>query len=630
MPVTHIPTLSFDKAEFSDGIGIRSSTPQVGISQASINGGGGCLILAMAAIGALYEYDHPASKDLFEAAKKMIGLYLEERRKADMSAAVSGMRGNDNGTQHTPIWLVHAMLLNVIYGHQCGDKTAADIASTHCAALVSLARAADLAQPPNKPSSDIALQEGHHNPASIDLSAFNNTAQADQQGQGPDLHTQWIAWKEQEERKRTLFSIFILSSMLTSAYNQPPTIMNSEILLDLPCDEDLWTAETAQEWQNRGGRGAAEANAISFADALSTLLTANQRQGNNYTPGAYYTNNPLGALQADMYSIWSHFRPSTFGCLVLIHALHNYIWETRSRHHGREWTAQETESMFSHIEPALNAWQAAWKANEHHKLERPNPFGRGPLAADSIPLLDLAFVRLFVNLGRSKEAFWRRDYDAMADELARGGEIVQHADGSPEGTHEGPGSASDPKTSGSPGKSSQRRPSQAQTSEQASSRRERHLRKAAFYAADSMTIACSYNLTYADMTAHELPIQSAMCFFDCCQVLAEWSTIVQERVGRYLGVLGRDNIDYTQVPAIMLLETEDVELLRKIERICESLETKRFQQENLLAMDLQQMNPGAIMNSMHNNVNLGACGYGSKILRVTAMMMEKAVVWPGK
>ncbi|KAK0822326.1 hypothetical protein LTR91_027155, partial [Friedmanniomyces endolithicus] len=79
--------------------------------------------------------------------------------------------------------------------------------------------------------------------------------------------------------------------------------------------------------------------------------------------------------------------------------------------------------MFSHIEPALNAWQAAWKANDHHKLERPNPFGLGPLSADSIPLLDLAFVRLFVNLGRSKEAFWQRDFDAMANELARGTEI---------------------------------------------------------------------------------------------------------------------------------------------------------------------------------------------------------------
>jgi hypothetical protein len=76
--------------------------------------------------------------------------------------------------------------------------------------------------------------------------------------------------------------------------------------------------------------------------------------------------------------------------------------------------------MHRHIEPALKAWQAAWASNPHHSLERPNPYGFGPLSADSIPLLDLAYVRLFVNLSRSKEKFWQRDYDGMAEELSRG------------------------------------------------------------------------------------------------------------------------------------------------------------------------------------------------------------------
>jgi hypothetical protein len=589
----------------------------------------------MAAIGALYEYDHPASKELFDAAKKMISLYLEERRKADMTAAVNGSNSGSDTHPHTPLWLVQAMLLNVVYGHQCGDKTAADIASTHCAALVSLARAADLAQPSfgaTPGSEDGAAQSGA---GDVDMSE-SNIAPGDSvsrhQSAESDLQTQWLTWKSAEERKRTLFAIFIISSLLTTAYNHTPTIMNSEILLDLPCDEELYSADSAQEWLGRGGLAAAEQNAVSFAAALSTLLTANQRQSKNYTSTAYNSNNPLGALQAGDGPADNDLRPSTFGCLVLINALHNYIWETRSRHHGRQWTPQETESMFSHIEPALSAWQAAWKSNERHKLERPNPFGLGPLSADSIPLLDLAFVRLFVNLGRSKEAFWQRDFDQMADELARGSEIVQHAEGSPSAT----GDAEDPNPESTVSGSSPvdgavpRRPSQAVSAEQAGSRRERHLRKAAFYAADSLTIACSYNLTYADITAHELPVQSAMCFFDCSQVLAEWACTVQERVGGLMGVLGRDQVDFGQLPAIIMLQAEDVELMRKIERICESLEAKRFQQENLLAIDLQNLNPAAALGSMHNNVNLSACGYGSKILRITAMMLEKAIVWPGK
>lgn len=572
LPLTHIPTLSFDGIEVAAGPHGTPSPP--GLDQAGRTGGARCLILGMAAIGALYEYDHIASKGLFEAAKKMIQLYLEERRKADMSKAVNGSVG---GSGETPLWLVQAMLFTVIYGHHCGDRLAADIASNHIAALVSLARAANLAQPPMSP--DTPEEECEQKRGDVEMADAISGDTED------DLHAQWIKWKLTEERKRCLFAIFILSSLLTTSYNQTPTIMNSEILLDLPCAEELYNAPTAESWQALGGLAAVEAGAISFATALSTLLSAHNRQ-----PG---TPNPEDDI-----------KPSTFGCLVLINALHNYIWETRSRR--REWTMQETESMVAYIEPALNAWQTAWKANEHHRLERPNPFGLGPLSADSIPLLDLAFVRLYVDMGRTAEAFWRRDFDQMAEALGHGSRLILSSSSDKNNTDN--------------------------KAEQ--SRRERHLRKAAFYAADSLSVACRFNLTYADPTAHELPIQSAICFFDCVQVLAEWCTTVQERVGKYLGVLGRDAVEYTQVPAIMLLETEDAELLRKIEGVCGVLEGKRREQENLLSIDMGGLSDQHAVASMsastHNGVDLGQFGVGSRILRVTAMMLEKAVIWPSK
>lgn len=598
IPFLHVPTLSFDTPDYVNNM--RPASGQGNMSHSGIVGGGGCLILAMAAIGALHEYDHMASKELFDSAKKMIQCYLEERRRADLSAAVNGQQffTQEGSSHNTPLWLVQAMLLNVVYGHFSGDKTAADIASTHCAALVSLARAAELAQPSSADGSDNAY---------VKTEDGNSPLSGVQQAQ---LHSQWLRWKEREERKRTLFAVFILSSLLVTAYNQPPAIMNSEVLLDLPCDEDLWAAESAETWVARGGAKAAEATAMSFETALLTLLHANQRQ---HQAQGYGSN-----MHADI-----QLRPSTFGCLVLINALHNYIWETRSRHNGRQWTAQETEQMFSHIEPALNAWQAAWKSTSHHTLERPNPSGRGPLSADSIPLLDLAFVRLFVNLGRSKEAFWMRDFEVMAEELARGVEIFQHADGSPETSIER-SSNSPGALNGSPDASqNHRRRSQTSPSTHGS-KRERHLRKAAFYAADSLLIASKWNLTFADAAAHELPIQSAMCFFDCSQVLAEWACTVQERVGRYLGILGQADIDYTQVPAIMLLESEDVELLAKIEHICGMMETKMVQHANMLST----LDPNGV-GHLERLPGLGNCGLGSRILRVTSFMLEKAAVWPG-
>jgi hypothetical protein len=114
-----------------------------------------------------------------------------------------------------------------------------------------------------------------------------------------------------------------------------------------------------------------------------------------------------------------------------------------------------------------------------------------------------------------------------------------------------------------------------------------------------------------------------MCTFDCAQILAEWVATVQDRVGRYLGVLGKDEIDYTAVPAIILLEEEDTKLLQKISDILNHADLK-------LAFDITSMGSSAAMPILGSLSSLGPCGYGTKLLMVIAYMLEKAAVWPGK
>ena len=635
MPFLHIPTLSFDSPVFTSNMRAHHSFSE------GIVGGGGCLILAMAAIGASYEFDHAAGKDLFEAAKKMISIYLEERRTAGVTiASNASLNGAPTPPQKTPLWLVQAMLLNLIYGHQCGDKIAADIATTHCAALVSLAKAAEL----DKPDPDVELDISRSyamRPMSVD-----GDVDMGEDGMSPRLRqrngtqetkeefAEWYRWKSKEERKRTLFSVFVLSSLLVTAYNHQPRILNSELHLNLPCEEDIWAADSPRTWISLGGYGLADQNSITFADALTFLLTASQRQrpdtrlSSSYHP-TFGSSVPLDELPE------SDLKPSTFGCYVLINALHVYIWETRQRHQGRQWKTQETEQMHAQVEPALRAWQAAWRSNSHHTLDRPNPYG--PLPADSIPLLDLAYVRLFVNLGRSKESFWARDFEAMSDELGRGHEIIQHAENSRDCSSEPSASSTSNNTSanspGAPGSpkdaladaasdipnvvpnSNVQQPGQ-------SSKRERHLRKAAFYAADSLSMADKLGVTFAEFTSRELPIQAAMCTFDCAQVLAEWVATVQERVGRFLGIIGRDEIDFTQVPAIMLLEDEDCKLLEKLNEILNHADVK-------ITFDAASMgtSPEAVLGPYSA---LKDCGHGSRLLLVTAYMLEKAAVWGSK
>jgi len=599
LPFLHIPTLSFDTPAYTYHLRNAGSYNHDGMV-----GGGGCLILAMAAIGALYEFEHNVAKELFEAAKKMILYYLDERRRAGLSAVVNGPNTTNDLTNKPPLWLVQAMLLNLIFGHNCGDRQAAEVASTHCAALVSLAKAAGL----DKPTSLDGSAQSPHNSANGDDTSMADGLDIHQisNGEAVDEHTQWMQWKKVEERKRTYFAVFSMSSLLVSAYAHAPRILNSEIRLDLPCEEDLWSVDNPQAWMAMGGPMFAQTKGLSFNAAMTYLLEASTRHAATFANNSY--NQAFRANQATHDVAESVIRPSTFGCYVLINALHVYIWETRQRHTGRTWKAQETEAMHSQVEPALKAWQAAWRANPNHCIERPSPFG--PLSADCIPLLDLAYVRLFVNLGRAKELLWQRDFDGMALEFAKGVDLIAQGD-SPD-RH----SPMDNGNTMSPGHMNSKMESKEQIQ---AMKREKHLRKAAFYAADSLAMADQLNSAYADFSARELPSSYALCTLDCAQVLAEWVATIQDRVGRHVGMLGRDDVDFTAVPAVMLLEEEDIKLLQKIDGILRSADIK-------LAHDIRT----STVPLFGGLANLGHCGYGTKLLMITAYMLLKAAVWPGE
>ncbi|KAJ4287452.1 hypothetical protein N0V88_007638 [Collariella sp. IMI 366227] len=562
LPFVHIATLTFEVPPQLLANGRNSGI-----------GGTGCLLLSMAAIGALFELEHEASMELFGMAKKMIQLYLDERRKANVRKAESIRRVSlsDQTSQQqdpsveTPVWLVQAMLLNVVYGHNCGDKRSGEIAATHAAALM------------------------------VDVDGAGGWNGSGTKGT-TDEQAEWLRWKDMEERKRTLYAVFTASSLLVSAYNHSPALTNSEILLDLPCDEEFFAAESAAAFRAKGGIAAANHNRMTFHEALGELLRTNEKQKQRRPS----TNSAFGSAVDVSELPKSDLKPSTFGCHVLINALHNYIWETRQRHPNKVWTNEETEKMHRHIEPALRAWHAAWANNPQHSAKRPNPYGATSLSADCIPLLDLAYIRLFVNLSRSKEKFWQRDWDGFADELARGSEVIQNAE-HPRGSNTDCAVADSPMTGSF---------LSAQEFSKSTSRREKHLRKAAFFAADSLAVSDKLGVTFANLTSRELPLQANLCVYDCAVVLAEWVATLQDRVGSYLGILGSGAIDLAQVPAIMLLEEEDVKLMDKIGEIIRGAELK-------MNMDLAQPGSGN-----------GRGGYAAKLMRVTAYMFDKATVWP--
>ena len=632
LPFLHIPSLSFHCLVHTNDT--RASNHHYGSAPPGSPGSGASLILAMAAIGALYEFDSPVSNALFEMAKKMVDEYLQNVHTADLTGEPKGppiTMGPSH--QASPLWLIQTMALIVIYGHHCGEKVSSELASSQCATLVDLARESQLASiAVEKFPSDVKHMSGINpyalgNEPQIYLDGPNVGNWSSEVGNDSfGFQSEGDKWKLKEERKRTLYVVFILSSLLVSGHIHMPTLTNAEIRLALPCNEDMWAAESVESWTALGGKVAADIKETPFAGALSFLLTANERSQQRQH---IFKDESCSNLGTDGVP-HSQFKPGTFGCLVLIHALHSYIWETRQRHMGRQWTTHETQQMHGRMEPALKAWEAMWNDNPGHSLDRPHLSGCGPLWTDCIPILDMAYLGLYVNLGCAKEAFWRRDYDAVADELARGPALVPVVSNSSSpsastGDHiEGGFSA----LSGSYFKSEP--PDGAILSQlghqvvqphQQYSNRERHLRQAAYSAANSLVMSIQMGRTSLDRDSRELPIQAATSFYAAAQVLAEWVSTVKERVGRYLGNLGARYVDLSQVP-VGILDEEDCRLLEKVQSLVGTLEGR-------------VASYGFINNSLPNQMandlpGMEGCDLGSKLLAMTAFLLKMAPVWPGE
>ena len=635
LPFLHIPSLSFHFLVHMNDT--RASNHRYGMAQSGSPGSGGSLILAMAAIGALYEFENRTSNTLFEMAKKMVEEYLEKNHAANVAGGAKGPCSTmEPSSQASNLWLIQAMALIVIYGHHGGEKFSSEVASSQCATLVGLARESQLASIPFESCSGDLKQMSHVNQHALGHDAQTLGDEAKSSNWGSDIENEsfgcqveWYEWKLKEERKRTLYVVFIMSSLLVSGRIHMPTFTNAEIRLALPCDEDMWAADSAESWMALGGKVGADVKERSFAAALTFLLTANERPQEQPQPQHNLKEGSSSNLSTDGVP-QSQFKPGTFGCLVLIHALHSYIWETRQRHMGRRWTTHETQQMHGRMEPALKAWEAMWKDNPNHGLDRPHLSGCGPLWTDCIPILDMAYLGLYVNLGGAKEAFWQRDYDAVANELARGPALVPVVSNSSSplvsiGDHiEGGLSApvgSYVKTEPPEGAMLTQFGQHLVQPHQQYSNRERHLRQAAYCAANSLLMSIQMGRTSLDCDSRELPIQSATSVYDAAQVLAEWVSTVQERVGQYLGILGTGYVDFCQVP-VGFLDEEDWRLFEKVKELLEILEGRVVSYGFT-----NQLVPNHIANGLPG---MESYDFGSKLLQMTAFLLKMAPVWPGQ
>jgi hypothetical protein len=67
---------------------------------------------------------------------------------------------------------------------------------------------------------------------------------------GEALNEKWFKWIEQESLKRVVFHAYLHNSQISLSLHVNPIISYTELSLHLPEAQDLWMAQTAEEWKS--------------------------------------------------------------------------------------------------------------------------------------------------------------------------------------------------------------------------------------------------------------------------------------------------------------------------------------------------------------------------------------------
>lgn len=169
------------------------------------------LILAMAAIGSLYTYEHPKAYELYFMAK---GILLEKTRREDLqlTSELLSRQSHSTPTGRNDLDKIRVIIMLISFA-SWADKNVWPDALSMASTLAMLVRKAGIAE-------------------------------WDQISPNID----WISWVTSEERRRTFFAAYVLLNMHSIAFGIPPLILTHEVGMFLPSHADAWKAKNTTEW----------------------------------------------------------------------------------------------------------------------------------------------------------------------------------------------------------------------------------------------------------------------------------------------------------------------------------------------------------------------------------------------
>ncbi|CAG9952001.1 unnamed protein product [Clonostachys rosea f. rosea IK726] len=190
------------------------------------------LVLSLAAVGALYRFEHAKGVELYRVARALINCRLDElceetvSRLTGSSPGYTGftyLPGESDRNRHDPPSpiLAHGQqglrllqgLLVLMAITSWGEKALVRDALSMASQVATLVREFGISTPEVTTTKEIS----------------------------------WEDWTRAEERRRTLFVAYVLFNLQCTAFNVPPMILNQEVRLNLPASAAEWKSQTAIE-----------------------------------------------------------------------------------------------------------------------------------------------------------------------------------------------------------------------------------------------------------------------------------------------------------------------------------------------------------------------------------------------
>ncbi|KAF9891621.1 hypothetical protein FE257_003632 [Aspergillus nanangensis] len=214
-------------------------------------------LLAMASIGALYRLRRRRAYALYELADKLI--------------SSDSYQGSD-GPHRSALWLMQTKVLLALFA--------------------TLSKNERLASDMFKKLGFFMLEYQWRRMEIQDTGANRN-------------NMTWKEWIKFEETKRALCAMFIFSDLMLITFNMTPGfVIDRDLLIDAPDDEDLWTAQTAEQWEELRKSASRSSQRHTIQSIMERMVQVPQTEQNSTEP----------------------FQLSGFTALTIMHAVNVYLW----------------------------------------------------------------------------------------------------------------------------------------------------------------------------------------------------------------------------------------------------------------------------------------------------------------